>query len=78
MSTDSSRVIVLKGTTTSSTLVYHHDVPEIRADCESPKAAGEYLRNLLARALDTALTDWRRQTLSSAIADVDAFVAEQK
>jgi hypothetical protein len=28
-------------------------------------------------AMDTALTEWRRQTLTQAISDVDAFVKQE-
>jgi hypothetical protein len=76
MSTDPSRVNVLTGVTAGTTLAYHHDFPEIRADGESPKDAAFHLANHLTRALDSALTEWKRQTLSQAIADVQAFVAE--
>jgi hypothetical protein len=77
MSTDPSRVIVLTGTTASTNLAYHHDFPEIRADGESPKDASMHLANHLSRALDSALTEWRRQTLLQAIADVQAFSAKE-
>jgi hypothetical protein len=77
MSTDPSRVIVLTGVTAGAILAYHHDFPEIRADGESPGDAANQLANHLARALDTALTDWRRQTLSQAIADVQAFATKE-
>jgi hypothetical protein len=36
-----------------------------------------HLANHLTRALDSALTDWRRQTLNQAIADVQAFAARE-
>ena len=75
MPTDPSRVIVLTGVTASSTLAYHHDFPEIRADGDSPRDAACQLVNHLTRALDSALTEWRRQTLSQAIADVQSFAA---
>jgi len=73
MSTDPSQVIFLTGATASTTLAYHHDFPEIRADGESPRDAAFQLSNQLLRALDSALTDWRRQSLEQAIADVRAF-----
>ena len=77
MSTDPSRVIVLTGVTASTTLAYHHDFPEIRADGESPRDAALQLANHLSRALDSALTEWRRQMLDQAIADVRAFAAKE-
>jgi hypothetical protein len=76
MSTDASRVIVTAGATAHANRVYHRDFPEIRAEGEDPRAAAAHLANHLARALDTALTDWRRQTINQAIADVQAFVAK--
>jgi hypothetical protein len=76
MGTDISRVIVTKGATTSTTQVHHRDFPEIRAEGESPAVAARHLSNQLARALDSALTNWRRETIQQAIADVQAFAAE--
>jgi hypothetical protein len=77
MDTDQSPVIVTQGATAQTTRVHHRDFPEIRADGGSPKEAASHLANKLALALDTALTDWRRQTLGQAIADVEAFVKQQ-
>jgi hypothetical protein len=75
MGADLSRVIVTTGATAQATRVYHRDFPEIRAEGESPADAAFHLTNHLARALDSALTDWRRQTLNQAIADVRDFLA---
>ena len=75
MPTDESRVIVMEGATAQAIRVHHRDFPEIRADGETPCAAAEHLANQLSRALDSALTDWRRETLNRAIADVRAFAA---
>jgi hypothetical protein len=74
METELSRVIVSCGATAQTTRVHHRDFSEIRADGGTPKEAASHLANKLALALDTALTDWRRQTLGQAIADVEAFV----
>lgn len=74
---DQNRVIVTSGVTSHSTRVHHRDFPEIRADGESAKDAASHLANKLALAMDTALTDWRRQTLGQAIADVEAFVKKE-
>ena len=74
MEIDPSRVIVSSGATAHTTQVHHRDFSEIRADGGSAKEAASHLANKLALALDTALTDWRRQTMEQAIADVDAFV----
>jgi hypothetical protein len=78
MEIDLSRVIMSSGATAHSTQVHHRDFSEIRADGGSPKEAASLLANKLALALDTALTDWRRQTLGQAIADVDAFVKKSE
>jgi hypothetical protein len=73
MEAELSRVIVTCGATADSTQVNHRDFPEIRAEGESPKAAATNLSNQLVRALDSALTSWRRETIEQAIADVKAF-----
>jgi hypothetical protein len=74
MDTRAGRLIVGDGLSPGSTRVYHQDFPEIRADGESPRDAATHLGNQLRRALDTALTIWRRQTIEAAIADVEAFL----
>jgi len=76
MATDSSRVIVTTGATANTSQVHHRDFPEIRAEGESPAVAARYLSNHLVRALDSALTNWRRETIQQAIEDVQAFVAQ--
>ena len=43
---------------------------------ENPHAAAGHLANQLTRALDHALTDWRRETLNTAIADVQAYTSK--
>jgi hypothetical protein len=77
MDTAVNRVIVTHGGTAATALVHHRDFPEIRAEGSSPKEAAAHLVNKLACALDSALTDWRRETLDHAIADVKAFVAHE-
>jgi hypothetical protein len=76
MTIDQSRVIVSIGATAGSARVHHRDFPEIRAEGETPAAAANYLASQLTRALDSALTNWRRETLGQAIADIQAFVAQ--
>lgn len=73
MSTDPSRVIVTTEGTANTTVVRHRDFPEIRADGASAVDAAGQLTNQLQRALDSALTDWRRQSLERAIEDVKEF-----
>jgi len=75
MVSDQSRVIVATGLTAHSTSVHHRDFPEIRGEGESPSVAATNLLNQLTRALDSALTTWRRDTLGQAIADVEAFAS---
>lgn len=76
MEIDLSRVIVSSGATAHTAQVHHRDFPEIRADGGSAKEAAAHLANKLTLALDTALTDWRRETIGRAIADVEAFVKQ--
>jgi hypothetical protein len=76
MSTDPNPIIVTTGATANSSSIHHRDFPEIRAEGEDPKGAAQYLANQLTRALDSALTPWRRETINKAIADVQAFVAQ--
>jgi hypothetical protein len=74
MDTDVNRVIVTKSGTSTTVFVHHRDFPEIRAEGGSPEEAASHLINKLARVLDSALTDWRRERLDHAAADVKAFV----
>ncbi len=76
MSSAESRVVVVEGETAQGVRVFHRDFPEIRADGENPHAAAGHLANQLTRALDSALTDWRRETLNTAIADVQAYTSK--
>jgi hypothetical protein len=78
MTIEQDRVIVAIGATAGSACVHHRDFPEIRAEGETPAAAATYLANQLIRALDSALTIWRRETLGQAIADIEAFVAQHQ
>ena len=75
MSNPQSPVIVAVGVTAGAARVHHRDFPEIRAEGPNPKQAASHLANQLARALDSALTEWRRETISRAITDVEAFAA---
>ncbi len=77
MDTDLKRVIVTISGTSTAACVHHRDFPEIRAEAGSPEEAAGHLVNKLVCALDSALTDWRRQSVEQAIADVRAFL-EQK
>ncbi|MFI5460649.1 MAG: hypothetical protein ACHRXM_34980 [Isosphaerales bacterium] len=76
MDTDLNRVIVTKSGSSATAFVHHRDFPEIRAEGGSPKEAASHLVNKLARVMDSALTDWRRERLDHATADVKAFVEQ--
>ena len=73
MATEQDRVIVTTGSTAQATQIHHRDFPEIRAEGESPSAAATNLANHLTRALDSALTKWRRDAIEQAIAEVQEF-----
>jgi hypothetical protein len=76
MTTDTARVIVAPCSTghTNQMQAHHRDFPEIRAEGDTAAAAAAQLVNHLTRALDSALTVWRRETIQQAIADVQEFV----
>ena len=75
MASAETRVIVTTGSAghANQTQVHHRDFPEIRAEGENPSAAAGQLVNHLTRALDSALTPWRRDQIQQAIADVQDF-----
>lgn len=72
------RVIVTPASAEHSgqTQVHHQDFPEIRAEGENVAAASAQLANHLTRALDSALTVWRREQIEAAIGEVKAFGAK--
>ncbi len=78
MEADTTLVIVSEGATAGTARVHHRDFPEVRTDGESPVVAAGHLVNQLRRALDSALTQWRREAIQKAIADVQAFVQSQE
>lgn len=71
MSADVSKIIVTPG---EPVLMQHRDFPEIRAEGKGIPEASRHLQNQLSRALDSALTEWRRESIQNAISDVKAFV----
>lgn len=77
MATESSAIIVSTGSTANASSVHHRDFPEIRAEGENPKVAAANLVNQLTRALDSALTTWRRDTIQKAITEVESFAKGQ-
>jgi hypothetical protein len=70
---DLGRVIVTTGATAHTAQVHHRDFAEIRAQGRDAHEAAEQLVNQLTRALDSALTNWRREAVETAISDVKAF-----
>jgi hypothetical protein len=52
---------------------HHREFPEVRAEGSTPKAAAMRLADLLSLTLDSAPSDWRRQSIQQAIEDVRAF-----
>lgn len=72
MSADVSKIIVTPG---EPVLIQHRDFPEIRAEGRGVPEASQHLQNQLSRALDSALTDWRRESIQNAISDLKAFLA---
>jgi hypothetical protein len=77
METDLSRVIVTISGSSSTASVHHRDFPEIHAEGGTPKEAATHLIHQLTRALDSALTDWRRDRVNEAIADVKTYVDQE-
>ncbi|MGP0069577.1 MAG: hypothetical protein ACLQGP_39005 [Isosphaeraceae bacterium] len=77
MDTELSRVIVTISGSSSTASAHHRDFPEIHAEGGTPKEAASHLIHQLTRALDSALTDWRRDRVNQAIAEVQAFVDQQ-
>ena len=73
MAIDQDRVIVTTGSTAQAVLIHHRDFPEIRAEGETPSVAATNLANHLTRALDSALTKWRRDAIEKAISEVQGF-----
>lgn len=75
MATEQSRVIVTTGATAQAVQIHHRDFPEIRAEGVSAPDAAANLANHLTRALDSALTKWRRDAIQQAIDEVRAFAS---
>jgi hypothetical protein len=53
--------------------VHHRDFPEVRGEGGSPEDAASRLAELLSITLDNAPSDWRRENIEKAIADVRAY-----
>jgi hypothetical protein len=52
---------------------WHRDFPEIRTSGSSPAEAVKLLGHQLQRALDSALTDWRRTGIIKALEEARSF-----
>lgn len=74
MESRKGRVIVGSGLTPGCKRLHHQDFPEIRADGDSEQEAARHLLHQLRRALDSALTNWRRQSIEAAIAEVETYI----
>lgn len=73
MSIEVTSILIEATGDNGSYTAYHRDFPEIRAcGCSSSEAVVQ-LGHQLTRALDSALTDWRRNTLQAALADAKAY-----
>ena len=77
MATETAVVIIAEGHSPGSFEVHHRDFPEIRAEGGSPETAATHLSQQLTRALDSALTKWRRESFEKAIKDVETFATHQ-
>ena len=70
MSEATDKIVVNPGMTAQSVQIFHRDFPEIRADGGSLAEAKANLANQLTRALDSALTDWRRDLIQKTIDEI--------
>jgi hypothetical protein len=79
MTSNASQVIVVSEDHCSlfhGLSAHHRDFPEVHAEASSPKAAAARLAEMLSLTLENAPSDWRRQSIQQAIADVRAFADE--
>jgi len=80
MTSNPSQVVVLSEGQQFSVLnelsAHHREFPEVHGEGKSPAAAAARLAELLSLTLDNAPSEWRRQSLEQAIADVLAFAAQ--
>ena len=77
MTTDTTKVIVTTEdfpvNPVHGVSVFHRDIPEVRGHGGSTEDAAARLVAELARALDSAPSNWRREFIEHAIHDVQAF-----
>jgi hypothetical protein len=57
---------------------YHREFSEVQGEGDSPEDAAGRLADLLSRTLDSAPSDWRRETIERAIEDVRAFATHAR
>ena len=74
MTADPIRVIVTTGSAAHVVQVHHQDIPELNADGQSPESAAANLAQDLAREIEGATDDLRREAFRRALADVRAFI----
>ena len=75
MDTEPSRVIVTTGATRSTDRAFITAIsPRSAPKADRPRRPPLIWPTSWHSRLDSALTDWRRETLGQAIADVEAFV----
>ena len=68
----SNKLVVSQGLTAQAVQIYHCDFPEVRSEGGSLAEAKQNLALQLTRALDSALTDWRRDLIQKTIAEIQA------
>ena len=71
MSAATDKLVVNPGITAQSVQIYHREFPEIRSEGGSLAEAKKNLALHLTRALDSALTDWRRDLIQKTIAEIE-------
>lgn len=71
MSESPDKLVVSQGLTSQSVQIYHREFPEIRAEGGSQAEAKKNLALQLTRALDSALTDWRRDLIQKTIDEIE-------
>lgn len=71
MSDSPDKLVTSQGLTAQSVQIYHRDFPEIRSEGGSLAEAKKNLALQLTRALDSALTDWRRDLIQKTIAEIE-------
>lgn len=73
MAATHTNIVTTVDPSAGGSLVHHCGFPEIRAEGSTPQEAAQRLASKLTRALDSALSAWRREEINQAIAEVNAF-----